>query len=57
MKIDFHLRLNSISFEFLREVKDEKALKEAAQSFGLDAKAEMYKLPAMYVGNYADKRC
>jgi hypothetical protein len=28
----------------LREVKDEKALKEAAESFGLDAKAEMYKL-------------
>jgi DNA polymerase I-like protein with 3'-5' exonuclease and polymerase domains len=46
---------NRFSFEFLREVKDEKALKEAAQSFGLDAKAEMYKLPAMYVGNYAEK--
>ena len=51
----FSFTLNSISFEFLREVKDEKALKEAAQSFGLDAKAEMYKLPAMYVGNYAEK--
>jgi DNA polymerase I-like protein with 3'-5' exonuclease and polymerase domains len=51
----FSFTLNSISFEYLREVKDEKALKEAAQSFGLDAKAEMYKLPAMYVGNYAEK--
>jgi DNA polymerase I-like protein with 3'-5' exonuclease and polymerase domains len=51
----FSFTLNSISFEFLREVKDEKALKEAAESFGLDAKAEMYKLPAMYVGNYAEK--
>jgi DNA polymerase I-like protein with 3'-5' exonuclease and polymerase domains len=47
--------LNSISFEYLREVKDEKGLKEAAESFGIDAKAEMYKLPAMYVGNYAEK--
>jgi len=47
--------LNSISYEFLGEVKDEKALTEAAQSWGIDAKSEMYKLPAMYVGNYAEK--
>ena len=47
--------LNSIAFEYLREVKDEKALKEAAESFGIDAKKEMYKLPAMFVGNYAEK--
>jgi len=47
--------LNSISFEFLGEVKDEKALTEAAQSWGIDPKSEMYKLPAMYVGNYAEK--
>jgi DNA polymerase I-like protein with 3'-5' exonuclease and polymerase domains len=47
--------LNSVSFEFLGEVKDEKALIEAAQSWGIDPKSEMYKLPAMYVGNYAEK--
>ena len=47
--------LNSISYEFLGEVKDEKALNEAAQSWGIDPKSEMYKLPAMYVGNYAEK--
>jgi DNA polymerase I-like protein with 3'-5' exonuclease and polymerase domains len=47
--------LNSISYEFLGEVKDEKALVEAAQSWGIDPKSEMYKLPAMYVGNYAEK--
>jgi len=47
--------LNSISFEYLGEVKDEKALTEAAQSWGIDPKSEMYKLPAMYVGNYAEK--
>ena len=47
--------LNSIAFEYLREVKDEKALKEAAESWGIDAKSEMYKLPAMYVGTYAEK--
>jgi hypothetical protein len=36
-------------------VKDEKALTEAAQSWGIDPKSEMYKLPAMYVGTYAEK--
>jgi DNA polymerase I-like protein with 3'-5' exonuclease and polymerase domains len=47
--------LNSVSFDYLGEVKNEKALKEAADSWGIDAKKEMYKLPAMYVGNYAEK--
>ena len=47
--------LNSISYDYLGEVKDEKALTEAAQSWGIDPKSEMYKLPALYVGNYAEK--
>jgi DNA polymerase I-like protein with 3'-5' exonuclease and polymerase domains len=47
--------LNSVSYKYLGEVKDEKALTEAAQSWGIDPKSEMYKLPAMYVGNYAEK--
>ena len=47
--------LNSISFDYLGEVKDEKALKEAAESWGIDPKKELYKLPAMYVGGYAEK--
>ena len=47
--------LNSVSFDYLGEVKDEKALKEAADSWGIDAKKEMYKLPAMYLGTYAEK--
>jgi len=47
--------LNSIAFEYLRQVKDEKGLKEAAEAAGVDAKSEMYKLPAMYVGGYAEK--
>jgi len=47
--------LNSISYDYLREVKDEKALKEAAESWGIDPKKELYKLPAMYVGKYAEK--
>ena len=47
--------LNSISFDYLREVKDEKTLKEAADSWGIDPKSELYKLPAMYVGSYAEQ--
>ena len=47
--------LNSVSFDYLGETKDEKSLNEAAASWGIDAKAEMYKLPAMYVGTYAEK--
>ena len=47
--------LNSISYEYLRETKDEKALTEAAAAAGVDAKSEMWKLPAMYVGGYAEK--
>jgi DNA polymerase I-like protein with 3'-5' exonuclease and polymerase domains len=47
--------LNSIAFDYLGAVKDEKALKDAAEKAGVDAKSEMYKLPAMYVGGYAEK--
>ncbi|MDA0758435.1 MAG: DNA polymerase [Bacteroidetes bacterium] len=47
--------LNSISFDKLGKTKNETALNEAAQSWGIDPKSQMYKLPAMYVGNYAEK--
>jgi len=47
--------LNSISYDYLGETKNEAALKEAAESWGIDPKSEMYKLPAMYVGPYAEK--
>ena len=30
--------LNSISYDYLRETKDEKALKEAAEAWGIDPK-------------------
>src|SRR6056300_1331312 len=36
--------LNSIAFEYLREVKDEKGLKEAAEAAGVDAKSEIFDL-------------
>jgi len=47
--------LNSASYDYLGEVKNEQSLREAAEAAGVDAKSEMYKLPAMYVGSYAEK--
>jgi DNA polymerase I-like protein with 3'-5' exonuclease and polymerase domains len=51
----FRYDLNGISRDYLGKGKDETALYEAAKSWGVDPKAEMYKLPAMYVGSYAER--
>jgi DNA polymerase I-like protein with 3'-5' exonuclease and polymerase domains len=47
--------LNSLSMDYLGQVKDETALRAAADKAGIDAKSEMWRLPAMYVGSYAEK--
>ena len=47
--------LNSLGFDYCKEVKDETLLAEAAKSYGIDPKAEMYKLPAKFVGEYAEQ--
>ena len=47
--------LNSLSIDYLGQVKDETALRAAADKAGVDAKSEMWRLPAMYVGSYAEK--
>ena len=47
--------LNSVARQYTGIGKNEYALQEAAQAWGLDPKSEMYKLPAMYVGEYAEK--
>jgi len=49
----FSYSLNSLCYELLGKVKQEKSLQDAAREFGLDPKAEMWKMPAMYVGPYA----
>jgi len=51
----FRYDLNSISYDYTGMTKNESALQEAAKDWGVDPKAEMYKLPAMYVGDYAEK--
>ena len=47
--------LNALSWEYLGQGKNEGALVDEAKSRGLDPKADMWKLPPMYVGSYAEK--
>ncbi len=47
--------LNNCSKRYTGKTKSETHLYEAAKDWGVDAKAEMYKLPAIYVGAYAEK--
>ena len=51
----FAYTLNALSWEYLGHGKNEAALNEEAKSRGLDPKADMWKLPPMYVGAYAEK--
>jgi DNA polymerase I-like protein with 3'-5' exonuclease and polymerase domains len=51
----FSYALNALGFDYLKEVKSEQGLKEAAQDFNVHAKKELWKLPAMYVGEYAEQ--
>ena len=51
----FQYTLNSCSWTYLSKTKNESKLIKAAKERGLDPKAEMWKLPAMEVGAYAEK--
>jgi DNA polymerase I-like protein with 3'-5' exonuclease and polymerase domains len=50
----FSYSLNALAFEYLSKTKSEKNLTEAARDFGVDPKAELWKLPSMHVGPYAE---
>jgi len=50
----FSYSLNALAFDYLSKTKSEKNLTEAARDFGVDPKAELWKLPSMYVGPYAE---
>ena len=50
----FSYSLNALAFDYLDKTKSERLLNEAAEAFGLDPKSEMYKMPAMFVGPYAE---
>jgi DNA polymerase I-like protein with 3'-5' exonuclease and polymerase domains len=47
--------LGSMGRDYVGKGKSEAVLKETANLWGIDAKSEMYKLPAMYVGEYAER--
>jgi DNA polymerase I-like protein with 3'-5' exonuclease and polymerase domains len=51
----FRFDLNTCARRYVGTGKDEAALYAAAKEWGIDPKGEMYKLPAMYVGQYAEK--
>ena len=51
----FSYSLNSLGFDYLKDIKSEQGLKEAAQDFGVHPKKELWKLPAMHVGEYAEQ--
>ena len=51
----FSYSLNNLGYDYLKERKDERALREAAKEMGLDPKSEMWKLPAHFVGRYAEQ--
>ena len=50
----FSYSLNALAFDYLSKTKSEKNLTEAARDFGVDPKAELWKLPSMHVGPYAE---
>jgi DNA polymerase I-like protein with 3'-5' exonuclease and polymerase domains len=51
----FSYTLNTLSWHFLNEGKNERALNEAAKARGIDPKKDMWMLPAQEVGAYAEK--
>jgi DNA polymerase I-like protein with 3'-5' exonuclease and polymerase domains len=51
----FRYDLGSMGRDYLGRGKNEAVLKETAELWGVDPKSEMYKLPAMYVGEYAER--
>jgi DNA polymerase I-like protein with 3'-5' exonuclease and polymerase domains len=51
----FSFSLNALGFDYLKQTKSEQGLREAAADFGVNPKKDMWKLPAMYVGSYAEQ--
>jgi len=51
----FRFDLGSLGWDYVGRGKNETELKEAANEWGVDPKADMWVLPSMYVGNYAQR--
>jgi DNA polymerase I-like protein with 3'-5' exonuclease and polymerase domains len=48
-------RLDALAKEYAGIGKDEAVLQAAAKEYGIDAKKDMWKLPSMFVGQYAER--
>ena len=51
----FRFDLGSLGWDYVGRGKNETELNNAAKEWGVDPKADMWKLPSMYVGNYAER--
>ena len=47
--------LDALAKQYAGIGKDEAVLKSAAREYGIDAKKDMWKLPSMFVGQYAER--
>ena len=48
-------QLNTLSKHYIGMCKDENILNAAAKEYGVDPKKDLWKLPAMFVGQYAER--
>ncbi len=51
----YSFSLNACAKDYLGEIKNETFLNEKAKEWGIDAKADLWRLPAGYVGFYAEQ--
>ena len=51
----FSYSLNNLGKDYLSKYKEERGLRAAAKAFGVDPKKDLWKLPARYVGHYAEQ--
>ena len=51
----FRFDLNSLGWDYVGRGKNETELRAAANEWGIDPKSDMWMLPSMYVGSYAER--
>ena len=51
----FRYDLNTLGWDYLGQGKNEIELRNAANEWGIDPKSDMWMLPSMYVGSYAER--
>ena len=54
-EIRYSFALNACAKDYLGEIKNETFLNEKAKEWGIDAKQDLWRLPAGYVGFYAEQ--